>query len=166
MENMFLSLSRVLEYIGIKPEWNVVTNNSTFQEENSISSSSSASIATASSSSSQNTSSFSSWFFSLFWKKNNNYNVEEENVEEIEKDLEIGNLESTPLLNKNNHEIKSYNNSKNMDSNKNSSILLKGSHLTFSYHPTFPPVLVDVNFELKRGTIIGLSGRTGGGKVI
>jgi ATP-binding cassette, subfamily C (CFTR/MRP), member 1 len=103
LENMLLSLSRVLEYIRISPELESIGDGS-----------------------------------SLVPKP---------------YQADPGDLESLPLL------------PLQEQSYLEQTIDLIGRGVTVSYHPTLPPVLRNINFELSGSKIVGLCGRTGGGKV-
>lgn len=107
LENMMLSLSRVLEFIRIPSELE--------------------SIPTSPSSSTK-----------LY--QNEDYHDD-------------GDIESVPLI------------KQNQQNYLDKPIHLIGRDVTVSYHRTLPPVLKNVNFQLIGGKIIGLCGRTGGGKV-
>lgn len=132
---MFLSLSRVLEYIDIRPELEICT--SEIRPETSQSS-------------------FIS-FLPWNWFRSSRQ----------EPDSDVGDIESAPLLSTKTS-VTSY--QSNGDPSITRSYLsrpavLKGDHLTVGYQTSLSPVLVDLSFILKGGKIIGLSGRTGGGKV-
>jgi ATP-binding cassette, subfamily C (CFTR/MRP), member 1 len=106
LENMLLSLSRVLEYIHIAPELQCV--DSTYPL----------------------------------------YQLSDE-------DLGEGDLESLPLLKQGGGD----------NDFMKRPLHLIGRDISVRYHPSLPTVLKKVSFELTGSKIVGLSGRTGGGKV-
>jgi ATP-binding cassette, subfamily C (CFTR/MRP), member 1 len=103
LENMLLSLSRVLEYIRISPELECIGDRFSFVSP--------------------------------------------------PYQCDVGDIESLPLL-----PLKE-------QSYSEQTIDLVGKGVTVRYHPTLPPVLKNINFEMSGSKIVGLCGRTGGGKV-
>jgi ATP-binding cassette, subfamily C (CFTR/MRP), member 1 len=113
LENMLLSLSRVLEYIRIPPELQCVKE----------------------------------------YPNDTTYALYQNNDE----GLDDGDVESLPL-------IKRGGEGADADFMKRH-LHLVGRDVSVRYHPSLPVVLKNVSFELTGSKIVGLSGRTGGGKV-